>query len=132
MSKSTRSPATSPLEWAAGGLGAVIALALLGLIGWDAVTGPSAEPPALVVTARRVVPTPGGFVVEVEAHNRSDATAAAVELEGVLSQSTAAIETSRAVLDYVPGHAVRRAGLVFTRDPRAHRLELRATGYQEP
>lgn len=132
MSASKRSAAGSPLEWIAAAAGALIAIALLGLIGWDAATGPPAEPPAIVVRPTRVVATPGGFVVEVEALNRSDATAAGVRLEGVLKRGDFAVQASSATIDYVPGHARRRAGLIFARDPRSHRLELRAVGYQEP
>jgi uncharacterized protein (TIGR02588 family) len=42
------------------------------------------------------------------------------------------IESSAAVLDYVPGESVRRGGLFFSTDPRVHRLTLRAHGYQQP
>jgi uncharacterized protein (TIGR02588 family) len=36
------------------------------------------------------------------------------------------------VLDYVPPRSSREGGLWFSRDPRAGRLTLRATGYAEP
>ena len=35
-------------------------------------------------------------------------------------------------LDYLPGESVRPAGLFFTRDPRAHRLEIRPAGFVAP
>lgn len=124
--------AASPLEWAAGIFGALIAFGLLGLIGWDAVSGPAGEPPAIAVRAQRIVPTPAGFVVEVEARNHSDATAGGVQIEGLTREGGRDVETSRATIDYVPGHATRRAGLIFARDPRPLTIELRATGYQEP
>ena len=42
------------------------------------------------------------------------------------------IETSDITFDYVPGHAERKGGLFFRQDPRMHKLELRALGYQTP
>lgn len=132
MGQGRRRPATSPLEWFAAALGALIALGLLGVIGWEAAVGTNGGPPELAVRALRTVPAAHGFVVEVEVRNRADATAAAVGIEGVLKSGDADAETSRATIDYVPGRARRRAGLLFARDPAGHRLELRATGYQEP
>ena len=125
-------PAASALEWTMALLGALIALALLGFIGWEALSGANDGPAILAVRAERIVPAQGGFVTEVKVENLSDSTAAAVQIEGVLKQGEAVVETSRATIDYVPGRGSRRAGLAFTRDPSGHRLEVRATGYQEP
>ena len=113
-------------------LGALTALALLGFIGREALSGANDGPAVLAVHAERFTPARGGFVTEVEVQNLSDSTAAAVQIEGVLKRGDAVVETSRATIDYVPGRGSRTAGLVFTRDPAAHRLEVRATGYQEP
>jgi uncharacterized protein (TIGR02588 family) len=132
MAQGKRPPATSALEWAMAALGALIALALLGFIGWEALSGVNQGPAILAVRAERILPSPDGFVAELEVRNLSDSTAAAVEIEGVLRQGDAAVETSRATIDYVPGRGRQRAGLMFTRDPAAFRLEVRATGYQEP
>jgi len=141
MPRRKATAATSPLEWAAAAIGLAVALALFGAIGWEAATGGNGGPPELAVRALRTVPAAHGFVVEVEVRNRADATAAGVEIEGVLmagaagaagAAEPAAAETGRATIDYVPGRAARRAGLLFTRDPAGYRLELRATGYREP
>jgi len=113
-------------------LGALIALGLLGFIGREALTGTNEGPAILAVRAERIIPAQGGFVAEVAVRNLSDSTAAAVQIEGVLMQGGAVVETSRATIDYVPGRGSQQAGLLFTRDPAAHRLEVRATGYQEP
>jgi uncharacterized protein (TIGR02588 family) len=113
------------------GLGALIALALLGFIGLQLGEG-GAEPPTLVTRVERVVAGPGGHVAEIEVRNLSGATAAAVEIEGTLAEGDTIVETSRATIDYVPGRGRRRAGLLFTQDPAGHHLAVRATGYQEP
>lgn len=132
MAGGKRPPATSALEWLVAGLGALIALALLGFIGWEALKGANDGPAILAVRAERIVPMPGGFVAELEVRNRSDSTAAAVQIEGILRQGDEIVETSRATIDYVPGRGRQKAGLLFTRDPAALRLDVRATGYQEP
>ena len=132
MAEGKRPPATSPLEWLVAGLGALLALALLGFIGSEALSGANQGPAMLAVRAERIVPTPGGFVAELEVRNRSDSTAAAVQIEGMLKQGDEVVETSRATIDYVPGRGRQQAGLLFTRDPAALRLEVRATGYQVP
>ena len=64
--------------------------------------------------------------------NASRRTAAAVSIEGTLRDGGQTVETSTATLSFVPGHSERKAGLIFTRDPRRHALEVRATGYEEP
>jgi uncharacterized protein (TIGR02588 family) len=45
---------------------------------------------------------------------------------------TGTVESSEVTIDYVPGEATRRAGIYFSRDPRLHRLEIRAKGYDIP
>ena len=132
MAARKEAAAASPLEWLAATLGALIALALLGLIAWDAATGPGRVPPALVIQPEQVERNAGGYVVQFIARNRADDTAASVHVEGVLKQGGTEVETSQTTIDYVPANGHRRGGLIFTRDPAAHTLELRATGYQQP
>ena len=120
------------LEWIASAIGLVLTLAILGSISWEAATGNGAEPPAIEVTVERVTPVAAGYVVEVRARNRASATAAAVQIEGELDTGAAEPVTSSATIDYVPGESDRRAGLFFTDDPRAHKLEVRALGYAKP
>jgi SNF family Na+-dependent transporter len=64
MAERKRAPATSRLEWLMAAVGALIALGLLGFIGWEAVTGANGGPAVLVARTERVVPTAGGFVAE--------------------------------------------------------------------
>lgn len=123
---------TPLLEWISAAIGALITLALLGFIAFEAVSGPGNAPAAVGVRATAVHPTPGGYVVEITARNTSDQTAAAVRIEGALMRGAAEVEKSEAVLTYVPGQSERRAALIFSQDPRKHRLELRPTGYEEP
>jgi uncharacterized protein (TIGR02588 family) len=127
-----KGPREPLLEWIAAGLGLVLTLGVLGVIGREAIAGDAEEPPAIEVRAVSVRPLASGFRVEVVAANRAGGTGAAVAIEGELMSGETSVETSDFTFDYVPGHAERRGGLFFKEDPRKHRLELRALGYQQP
>lgn len=120
------------LEWIAAAIGLLLTLAMLAIVGRDAISGDAHEPPAIEVMVSRIVQAGSGFVVEIVATNRTGGTGAAVEIEGELKSGETPVETSSLTFDYVPGHAERRGGLFFRQDPRIHQLELRALGYQTP
>lgn len=132
MARQRKRPGTPLLEWIASAIGLLLTLGMLAVIGREAINRDADQLPAIEVAAGRVVATGSGFVVAFEAVNRSGGTAAAVAIEGELKSGETSVETSGAVLDYVPGHSQRSGGLFFRRDPRRHRLELRAIGYQTP
>ena len=123
---------TPPLEWIAAGIGLVLLLLLLAVIGREAINGEAAELPAIEVAILGISPSASGFVVAFEARNRTDGTAASVEIEGVLKAGGAEIETSSAAIDYVPGKGKAQGGLFFREDPRKASLEVRALGFQTP
>lgn len=118
-------------ERVAAAVSTALVLAVLGALAYDAFATPQ-TPPAVEVRADTVLQAGGLWLVEFDAFNRGHGTAAAVKVEGRLSGAAGEVETSEALLDYVPGRSRRRGGLFFRNDPRAHRLELRALGYQEP
>lgn len=119
------------LEWAAALIGLLLTLALLGFIGWQAVKAPETKPPAIVVTAERVVPVQGGYVMEFVARNEGPSTAAAVQVEGTLKGGTEPVKSS-VTIDHIPGQSERRGGLFFIQDPRGGQFEVRALGYARP
>lgn len=127
-----RKKGASPLEWIAAGIGALVLLAMLGLIGVQALRPAEKEPPRLEVRPGALVSARGQHVVTVEVVNDSPQAAGSVEIEGVLKRGEEELETSSASLAFVPGHSKRSAGLIFTKDPRTLTLEVRATGYEEP
>lgn len=122
----------SALEWASGAVGAILAIGTLVFISIEAIEPGAGKPPLLHVQPTGMLAEGGLYVVELKVENRAGETAAAVEIEGELKQGGSTVETSNATLSYVPGHSERRAGLVFTRDPRRHSFEVRATGYEKP
>lgn len=130
--KPERTPREPLLEWISAGLGLVLTLGMVAVIGQEALRGDADQLPAIEVRATRIESTPSGFVVEIVAANHTGGTAAAVQVEGELKDGETSVETSSLTFDYVPGHAERKGGLFFAEDPRRHRLEVRALGYQAP
>ncbi|HWT30674.1 MAG TPA: TIGR02588 family protein [Propylenella sp.] len=125
------SPAKRRLEAIAASIGAILALATLGIIVWDGIRD-EGRPALVTLTAGAVTEHESGYVVEVVARNSGDATAAALLVEGSLRQGDQVIETSETTFDYVPSRSQREGGLAFAADPRSHTLTLQAKGYIEP
>lgn len=119
-------------EWVVSGLSAATVLATLAYLLYDAV-GTARTPPAVELRADTVVEVPGGFMVNFVAANHGHATAVTLQVEAELQDpSGRAVQSARATLDYLPGGATRRGGLLFTRDPREYTLRLRALGFENP
>lgn len=128
MAKGRKEQPIPLLEWFSAALGLGIAIALMAIIGREALL--SEKGPAVPLLSARIVgieATADGHVVQVVVANRSRQTAARVELEG-----KAGGETRAATIDYVAGRSQAEGGLIFERDPRQGGLEVRVTGYQLP
>lgn len=116
------------LEWLSAGIGLLIAVALLAIIGREALMdGGESELPVLYVHVAGIEAAAGGHVVKIVVRNDSGQTAARVDVEGKSGS-----EVSRASLDYVPGRSQAKGGLLFRGDPRRDGLTVRVTGYQLP
>lgn len=128
MAKAARQKDPIPaLEWVAAAAGLLVALALLGIIAWQAVFENPSEVPILAAEVEGVEPTGTGQVVRIRVTNRSGQTAAAVQVEGKLGG-----ETSNATFDYVPGNSEAQGGLVFAGGQADAKPIVRVTGYQLP
>lgn len=125
-------PRSPVLEWIFGGVGLVLTLAMLGFIGWQAVTQGNGMPPWIEVRVDRVAPAGDAYVVEIVARNRSPRTAKGVEVEGVLAPPGGESETSSVTFDFIPGGSSVRGGLHFSSDPAAGDLQLRTLGHSHP
>lgn len=121
-----------PLEWAAAIAGLLVFLLLVGVVAWEAVRTPADPVPRLSVTTGRLVQQDGSYLLTLELNNAGMATAAAVQVEGTLRNGGEPVETSSASINFVPGNSRASGGLIFTKDPRKHSLDLRVTGYQVP
>lgn len=128
-----RSSEGKPLiEWLAALVGLVLTLALLGFVGWQAISAPERMPPSITAKASEVTLTRGGFVVQIVVKNASPQTAARVEVEGTLTRDGSAAAKSSATFDYIPGNSERKGGLFFSQDPRSGELDIRTLGYAQP
>lgn len=125
------SAASSPGEWVVAALGLLILASTVGFLLYQALARPHV-PPAIELNVDEVTEFVGGYRVSFTAHNIGTRTAANVTVEGRLLSATETVEASQVTLGYVPGRSSEGGGLFFTLDPRDHRLELRALGYEEP
>ena len=116
-------PAPARLEWAMGGLGLLLVLAVLAVIAFEAVG--AREPARLEARLAEIRPAGARWLAEVEVRNLGGETAAAVEVEGRLGDATA-----HATIDYVPAHGEDRVTLAFDADPRA--AEVSVSGWSKP
>jgi uncharacterized protein (TIGR02588 family) len=125
---------TAPSSWehAAGAIGAVITIATLAFMIYEAVTAPADPVPQLVVRVDTIVAYRSGYVAEFRAINDGDATAAHVQILGELRADTGVVERSESSVDFVPARSWREGGLVFQNDPRRYRLEVRPVGFDRP
>jgi uncharacterized protein (TIGR02588 family) len=119
------------LEAISAAIGAVLALATLGIIVWDGFAD-DGRPPVIVIEALEVHQNESGFIVEISVSNEGDKAAAQVSVEGTLSRGGEIVETSDATFDYVASKSQRRGGLFFSQDPRGFDVKVRPKGYVKP
>lgn len=120
------------LEWVSAAVGLLILVGLFGFLAMEAVKTSEEKPPMMIVEETGISAYSDRYIIEVKLVNHSRKTGAAIQIEGRLSTGGTSVETSNATVDYVPGKSERRAGLVFTKDPRKYDVELRVTGYELP
>jgi uncharacterized protein (TIGR02588 family) len=120
-----------PLEWSIGAASACLVAALIGAVLWQALDD-APRVPELSAHVDAIEVTPAGFRVRFTAANSGNATAAAVEIVGTLTDDTTAPESSGVTLDYVPAHSTASGWLLFDRDPRLGRLAVSPRGFAEP
>ena len=120
------------LEWIAAAIGLLLILVMLGVIGREALNGETGQLPVISVVTTGIAPAASGYVLAFEASNESGGTAAVVEIEATLKDGDTIVETGKATLDYVPGHGKAKGGVFFVQNPRQHKLEIRALGFQIP
>ena len=118
------------LEWVGAATGAIIAAALLGLLGWDALTGHD-RPADLVVEVVRRIPSSGSTTVEIRILNRGGRTAADVEVRGSAAAGGATYAAEMA-FDLVPGHSEHGGALVFPPLADGAPVDVRVVGYRDP
>lgn len=118
-------------EWTAAGLGLALTLGVIGYTLWEG-TMERDGPPRLSVNAEPAMKMDAAHVVPIVVRNASHATAAQVEVRGVLNAAGAPPEERHASFTYVPGRGEAHGGLIFRGDPALGRLDLSVEGFAEP
>ena len=119
-------------EHVAAAVGALVVVAAVGFMVYEALTVPRGAVPELAVRVDSIIPQGRQHLVRFTIRNDGDATAARVQVEGELRADTGAVEKSQTSLDYVPAGSQRQAGVIFTRDRTRYRLRLRPLGWERP
>lgn len=117
-------------EWVMAGFGALLLVAAVAYLLFEAVVAPR-QPPLPQVEVRETVRRGDAHVVEVRVHNRGRMPAAQLRITGTLEEQGRESERSEAEFDFVPGRSWRDASLLFRQDP-AGKLRLRVESYQKP
>ena len=114
-----------------GGIGFVL---IAGVLGFLLYTGINENHPVpdVKLTVDSVLRIQNGYVVRVTVTNEGGLTAGGVTLEGELRNGAELVERSETVIELLPSHSKKRAGLFFSRDPNRFELKLRPLGYEEP
>lgn len=132
MTRKVEQSQTPMLEWVAAGIGLALIIALVFVIGREALRERESEPPSIEIKLGAIRQSASGYMVAFEAINRANGTAAALTVEGTMARGEKIIERSQATMDYVPGHGRAGGALLFSHDPRRYALSARATGFQDP
>lgn len=118
-------------EWAVAVVGALLVLGVIGYMAYLALTERGA-PPDISVVIESVQPASGGYLARIEAVNEGGSTAADVTIEASVTDGGQDIETRQVMLDFLPMHSERTAGIVFEHDPGRFQVELRVLSHREP
>ncbi len=120
---------TSPAEYALGGLGALLVLALFAFLAYQALAVREMGP-ELAVEVTEVEQAGAGYAVHVQVRNDGGTTAEAVHISGQLTRNGRQVGQASASISYVPPASRRAAVLVFSQDPRTGELTVGPDGYK--
>ena len=90
------------------------------------------EPGGITIHVDEIRAAAGDYVARFTIHNGGGETLSQLHLTARLMDGDAEIESARASVDYLPGHAKQEGGFYFDHDPRRYVLSIRPEGYVEP
>lgn len=119
------------LEWIIGGIGFVLVAGVLGFLLYAGISE-NQRLPDIKLSVDAVVELRNGYLVRITATNDGGLTAGGLTVEGELRNGADVVERSETVIEFLPAHSKKRAGLFFSKDPKQFELKLRPHGYEEP
>lgn len=122
----------SAAEWVAFGIAAAVLVGVLAAVGWLWVTDDGM--PARVEARRSGSVRVDGdrHYVPVTVTNSGDRTASAVQVVAELSQAGEVVEDGEQLIDFLAAGETAEIEFVFSRDPGAGDLTVRAASYAKP
>ncbi len=120
-----------PLERLIGALGAILVIALVAFLAYQAAVLPDTGP-RLSTTVARIERAGDQFVTHVRVANSGGETAEGVTVAGRLRTPNGEGEKVTTTISFIPAQSTRRAALVFGHDPRDGELDVRAAAYELP
>jgi uncharacterized protein (TIGR02588 family) len=136
MTKTSNSRHSEPeeaswVEWATGMISAFLVIVMIAWVAWQAMTEEELEPKFKVsVTAKQAVE--GGYRVNFDVENTATKTAAAVVVRGEILDGSNPVEAGDVTFDYVPAQSKSSGAILFSQDPGARTVSIRAIGYTDP
>ncbi|EHS51598.1 Conserved hypothetical protein CHP02588 [Rhizobium sp. PDO1-076] len=119
------------IEWLTGAVSSLLILAIIGWVSYEAVNGTD-TPAELRVDIASIEKTGAGWRVLFDLSNSGEATAAAVEVRGTVTDRGRFVEEAAVIFDYVAARSIAHGALIFTQDPAGRDLNIRAVGFNEP
>ena len=118
------------IEWITGILSAALVAALIGWIGYEALTY-TPEEPNFMLEVTGTAKAASGWSLAFTIDNKSNTTASAVVVEGTLTGSEST-QTSDVTFDYVPAQSQASGALFFDENPAKGKTTIRVVGYTDP
>lgn len=116
------------VEWALGGLSALIVAGLAAFLVYEGVTRTGSEP-VLTLHIERLLEQDGGHSVIVTVRNEGHATAADVQIAGTMAGDALVRSVT---LDYAPAQSEREITLTFATPVTLEALNLQVLGFVDP
>jgi uncharacterized protein (TIGR02588 family) len=120
---------TPLLEKITGGIGAVLLLGVCLALVWDAWRSDD-HPPGFAFAVDQILPSAGRHLVRFRVQNTGARAAETITVRARLMADP--VEEAELELDFLAAGEEREAALLFTADPRAHRLELSTVSFSDP
>ncbi|HYF86093.1 TIGR02588 family protein [Azospirillum sp.] len=127
-----RAAPTSPLEWVAAGIGALLIAAMIAYMVQYGLREEGEVPGRIDITVVETQAGGHGHTVRFQIRNRTTATAATLRVRGELRSGDRVVEAVEAEFDYLPPYSERFGGLIFQQDPARFDLRIIPTSYSEP